>query len=119
MIEVSSQIKKATLCPALLVGKGLAHVAGITLADCYCFELFLSRSLVVWALTIRCPARHAESRETLRVGPADGFRLEREREKKKETHAKVGLKSNMIEKRVLFLAADVSFKSVRIIMLNY
>lgn len=39
--------------------------------------------------------------------------------KKKETHSKVGLKSNMIEKRVFFLAADVSFKSVKIIMLNY
>lgn len=118
MIEISSQVKKATLSPALLVGEGLAHVAGITLADCYCFELVLSRSLVVWALTTRCPAYHAESRETLWVGPADGFRLEREREKK-ETHSKVGLKSNMIEKRVLFLAADVSFKSMKIIVLNY
>lgn len=116
MIEISSQIKKATLSPALLVGKRLAHVAGITLADCYCFELFLSRSLIVWALTTRCPAHHAESRERL---SGSGLQMvsdwKGKWKKKKETHAKVGLKSNMIEKRLLCLAADISFKSTKII----
>lgn len=108
MIEMSSQIKKMDTRSSSVGRKRVGTCSWDHVGRLLLFRAVPEPVPGCVGTNYKMPGSSRRKQGDSRVGPADGFRLER-KGKKKETHAKVGLRSNMIEKRVLFLAADVSF----------